>query len=175
MCNLDEGKGLSVYLEKPLIEQIKDFKWFNQQTYLDFNNESDLKFGVEEKLYTILRYANDFIEMAKREVEGLFTSEEALLLFVCLVNEDICLDWGKPGRELMLLIYQKSGFLKELYKTFPIETIEQISKKAEFLTSPQLMGLKAMAMELRHKSNDKSLRFSSTDIDRYFRTAVGLI
>jgi len=30
MCNLDEGKGLSVYLEKPLIEQIKDFKCFNQ-------------------------------------------------------------------------------------------------------------------------------------------------
>ncbi|WP_205835556.1 hypothetical protein [Niallia alba] len=88
MCNLDEGKGISVYLEKPLIEQIKDLKCFNQQTYLDFNKESNLKFGVEEKLYTILRYANDFTEMAKREVEGLFTAEEALLLFVCLVNEE---------------------------------------------------------------------------------------
>lgn len=140
---------------------------------MDFNNESDLKFGVEEKLYTILRYANDFIEMAQREVEGLFTSEEALLLFVCLVNEEICLDWGKPGRELMLLIYQKSDILRGFYNTFPIETIEQISKKAESLTSSQLMGLKTMAVELRHKSDGKSLRFSSTDIDRYFRTAVG--
>lgn len=173
MYYLEEEKGISVYLEKALIEQIVDFKCFNQQTYLDFNKKSELRFGVEEKLYTILRYANDFIEMAKREVEGLFTPEEALLLFICLVNEDICMDWGKPGRELMLLIYQKSGFLKEFYKTFPIETIEQISKKAESLTPLQLMGLKTMAVELHHKCDGKSLRFSSTDIDRYFRTSVG--
>ncbi|KSU89212.1 MULTISPECIES: hypothetical protein [Bacillales] len=73
----------------------------------------------------------------------------------------------------MLLIYQKSDFLRGFYKTFPMETIEQISKKAESLTSAQLMGLKAMAVELCHKSNGRSLRFSSTDIDRYFRTAVG--
>lgn len=172
MYNLEEEKGITIYLEKQLVEKIKAFKCFNQQTYLDFNKESDLKFGVEEKLYTILRYANDFIEMAKREVEGLFTPEEALLLFICLVNEDICLDWGKPGRELMLLIYQKSSLLREFYKTFPIETIQRISKKAESLTSLQLMGLKTMAVELRNKSDGKSLRFSSTDIDRYFRTAV---
>ncbi|MBN6185678.1 hypothetical protein JQN58_01605 [Aneurinibacillus sp. BA2021] len=173
MYNLDEEKGISVYLEKPLIEKIKEFKCFNQQTYLDFNKESDLKFGVEEKLYTILRYANDFIEMAKREVEGLFTTEEALLLFVCLVGEDIRLDCRKPGRELMLLIYKNRKVLEKFYKSLPRDTIEQISKKADSLTSSQFMGLKVMAIELRHKSNGCILRFSSNDISSYFRTAVG--
>lgn len=174
MYNLEEEKGISIYLDKQLIEQIVAFKGFNRQTYLDFNMESDLKFGVGEKLYAILRYANNFIEMAKREVEGLFTVDEALLLFISLSGEDIRLDSKKPGIELMGLVFYNRERLHEFYQSkLPIETIKQISKKVETLTSPQLMGLKAMAVELRHKSSGKFLRFNSKDIGRYFRTAVG--
>ena len=138
MHNFHEEQCITVSLDKRLVDQIVDFKGYNRQTYLDFSKESDLKFGVEEKLYTILRYASDFIETAKREVEGFFTVDEALLIFVCLADEDIRLDFGEPGRELMLLIYHKREILKEFYNsTLPMDIIGKISKKSKFLTSSQ--------------------------------------
>ena len=167
---------VTVMLDSQLIDKIIAFNCLNRQTYIDWTKTSDLVFGIEERLYDILHDAHEMVETAKRELEGNFTDDEALLLFVCLSDEELGWEyWDKPERDIRNLIRNNEGRLHKFYDgEIPMDTVRRVCLKAAYLTPSQCNALIKMSHDMRHMIRGDTLRFSTNDIAHYFRTSGSL-
>lgn len=169
---IKEHGSITVTLDSELVDKIIAFKSFNRQTYLDFNKLSSLAFGIEEKLHEILHDLRLLVETAKSELEGYFTVDEALMLFVCFLDERLgSSEWRKPGRDIKILLHQNRERLEDFYGgLIPLDTLQRVQQKVEGLTPSQCNALVSMTYDLKSMTQGNTLRFSTEDIGKCFRT-----
>lgn len=167
---------VTITLDRKLIDKIIAFNCLNRQTYIDWTKTSDLVFGIEERLYDILHDAHEMVETAKRELESYFTDDEALLLFVCLSDEELGWEyWDKPERDVRNLIQNKIDRLHKFYDDeIPMDVVRRVFQKATYLTSSRCNALIKMSHDMRHMTKSDTLRFSTNDIAHCFRTSGSL-
>ena len=174
MEQIDVQNRVTVTLDRQLIDMIIQYQGFNRQNYINWNKPSSMVFGIEEKLYEILDETKEMVETAKRDLSEIFTTEEALLLFVCLSNQNLHEGyWDKPRRDISLLIERNKDKLNKFYGgDIPICTVDSILNKAKNLTRSECNALVKAANRMRFMSRGEILKFSTTDVAHHFGTIV---